>query len=201
MLFPPDDVIGPSMPGTAVVSGPSRGLLEALAPLAKGSLRRGTELASEVMQRLPEYLTPNGIGAPEPYPLTAHPTVQEFWHLLRKAPDGPDPNRLIANDKVTGSRPPTQSPIQPPKGFTLNKSGRSMTSKDATAFGTNRDPQNASLDDIWTRFQNYVKTSRKTAYQPTADRPKLSGRWQNHNKIAPEQGKTLKARPKKLDNP
>src|SRR5688572_1096799 len=79
LFFPPDDPIGPAMPGTAVVSGPSRGLLEALKPLAQGSLRRGQELAAEVMQRLPEY-----ISRPEPARFRSRvPAINEFFKALQ----------------------------------------------------------------------------------------------------------------------
>jgi hypothetical protein len=180
-FFPPDDVMGPAMPGT-VIGGASKGLLEALAPLLKGSLRRGQEIAPEVLQSLPSYLPEK---TPKPRDQVAREFFKTFWN---GAPQAPNVHTLAAMDKVTGSRPMKAPKIDIPEDFTMSPRGRRQTHKDLNNFGLKRDPVVEKLNAVWTRFENYNRDGNRTVpRQQHPDRPKLSGRW-NYDKRNPARG-------------
>lgn len=127
-------------------------LLRALAPLSKGSLQKGIEVAPEVTKHLPDYL-------PEPYPLRADPAVQEFWHLLRKAPEGPDPLKILANEKVTG-RPPSIPNIKAPEGLTFSQRPVNYKPIAKNAPVMKRDPLVEEMTNRYRTFDNVQSRSR-----------------------------------------
>ena len=144
-LFPADDVMSPAVPGT-VVTGSAKGLLEALKPMSKGSVQKGIDLAPEVMRTKDEWL-------PLEYPLTAHPTVQEMWHLLRKPESGPDYLKVLAGEKMS-SRPPMTPKIEATEGFYFGGRQRSgkPTVKEATIPPMSRDPL---ADEMTKRYRKF----------------------------------------------
>jgi len=159
------------MSGTvSVVGAPSR-LIEALAPLSKGSLARGTELAKELAGRVKEYL-------PQPRPWGIPAAVRKFSNFFDKAkPEPIDVSKLLSVDKVTGARPPARGITQLPEDFTLTRSGRPMIHQDLQNFKGARDPNVESARKVWDKYLHAVG---KTANNRTVEGPPaLSGRWNN----------------------
>ena len=151
-LFPPDD-LGPAMPQT-VVAGPSKALLEALRPLP-ASLKKGTEIATDVMRSKDEWM-------PEHFPITAHPTVQEMFLMLRKPEGTIDPLKVLAGERIN-SRPPKFGGVQPPEGFYFGKSLRNQapTIREARAMTMKRDPLVEEMTARYRKFDNVQKDARR----------------------------------------
>jgi hypothetical protein len=178
-FFPPNDVVSSAIPITSV-SGPvqklikavlehratplTKGLTETLSPFS-GSVAKGRALAQDIGGEIADYL-------PEPYPITAHPTVQEMWHLLRKVPKGPDPLKVMAGEKIS-SRPPMSPSIKAPEGFTFNRSGRTPTIREQGAFGVKRDPLVTEMTDRYRTFDN--EQARMPKFKQT------TGKWNRFN--------------------
>jgi hypothetical protein len=102
-FFPSGDVVGPAAPGTNIIGGASKGLIGALAPLMRGSLKRGAEVAPEVSQTL-------GKGLQEAPP--SLPAAAFIKHMNSQTLEPPTIERLLAGSKTTG-KVPHRSIIQP----------------------------------------------------------------------------------------
>lgn len=152
LLMPADDVMGAAMPQT-VIAGPSKGLMEALKPLGRGSLDRGKELARELSGRAMEYMRPKR-------PQGGSPAQKLADFFMKASPEAADPNKLAALDKVTGVRPPQLGQVTPPEGFSLEQ----------PMLG--RDPGLEALTKIWDNYMQIV--GNKKVFGKKADRPPLS---------------------------
>jgi len=162
----------PAVQGEAIsVVGAPQGLVEALAPLSKGSLARGTELAQELAGRVKDY-------RPKPRPWGIPKAVKKLVAFLDNTEPEPfNVAKLAALDKVTGTRPPSAPNIQLPKDFTMTRSGRPMLTQDFQNFRSPRDPQIDTIRRVW---EKYEKATRPSARATNEARP-LSGRWNNRS--------------------
>lgn len=184
---------GNSLPaaGPAVVSDD---LVKALQPLAHGAIDKGKALAAELLSRETPMSTPGKALAN---------------HLSDFAPEAPDITKLLAVDKVTGSRPPTNPSINAPEGFafTPRKIGQVgfnnpkkvptginqyvQTLNPVQSLPADRAPIISSLDKVWNDFaQAQAKqTPNKFDKPPISStingRPPLSGRWNKKNMSNP----------------
>ena len=153
-FFPQTEVVTPTM--SILRGGP--GVIKGLDPLLQDSLQRGKELAKEFNKNPADFL-------PDPYPLTAHPTVQEMWHLLRKAPDGRDPLKVMAGEKIS-SRPIANPTVNPPKGFHFGKPlppKPTVLERKAAAVPMKRDPLVEEMTNRYRQFDNFQRKARADA--------------------------------------
>ena len=139
LLFPQEPDISPAMPGT-VITGRA---IKALDPLLRGSLQRGQEIAADVVKNLP---------GPDPSTLPA--PARKLVETLQQRLEPPDVAKLASLDKVTGTRPPTQTFIKPGPNmyFAQKQYKRPPTIREQKMPNMRRDPLVEELAKRWRSF-------------------------------------------------
>ena len=138
-FFPQDDVVLPAT--TAITAGPEA-LVKALAPLSRGSIQRGKDVARELA-------TTGPVSPFERPPIHADPAAAELVHMLRKPEVTPDPLTMFRHEKHTPSMVPPKNRINAPEGVRLPRK-----------FDRARDPL---LDELYKRQQKFYNHSAKVA--------------------------------------
>jgi len=179
-LFPLDDPtmgMTPGPIGGMAVEAPTS-LVRALSPLAKGSLQRGQELASELA------------GRAVPQPTQPNPLVETFLKFMRTAePPAVDPNVIAATSKVTGSRPSKANFLQAPEGFNFAKD---PNAKGYSPLPMARDPKIAAIRKLWDSVPAKKSEGLNAPIKSNQnERPPLSGKWYTKAKDQVNQKKAL----------
>lgn len=159
-LFPPDDVMGPAMPQTAIATAPAN-LVQALSPLTKGSLDHGIDVAKQFVKNpfdflpLPNVSAISRAGKGSSY-MQRNPQARELYNMLKDAAEGGiepgrDPMKVLAAEK-TQSRVPQPTKVTAPEGTRLTHT-----------YERKNIARNPLMDELFARQQKFDEAQRLAA--------------------------------------
>lgn len=180
--------VGGGIGHASIVMPETEGLAATLKPMIHGGIERGKELAFQLMERATGAID-NINGPIKPYEQQLHHKLMTF------EPSPIDIEKILAQSKAVGARPPAATAVSVPEefGFFHKNAGNSnFVSK--RPLPVKRDPNLSALDSVWEKSESMapkVPVSRRLDQPPisstTKEPPKLLGRWHtksnNRNQI------------------